>query len=347
MIHMLITAPSQIAQRQIDYFLQKNILIAGEIEDEFSQELLNYAASVHVFTAHYGVFKQLKKHQNIPCHFGDTYTENNNCNMLLLYWPKAKAEARYLLAMLLPLLKEHAEVVVVGENRSGVKSIESLFEPYGIIKKYDSARRCSFYWGQITKSLAPFEQKTWYKNYNLSVADTAFTIKALPGVFSQNALDKGTELLLKHLPKDIDTQKTIKVLDIGCGAGVIGAFLAKKYPHWQIDMIDINAFALKSSKETLAINQLTANVYASDAFSDTANDYDLIVTNPPFHSGLETHYKTTENLLALTANHQKNNAQLLVVANHFLKYQPIIDTHYSQCFIIAQNRQFVVYHAYK
>lgn len=48
--------------------------------------------------------------------------------MILLYWPKAKAEAEFLLAMLLAKLGPQTEIVVVGENRSGVKSIEKMFK---------------------------------------------------------------------------------------------------------------------------------------------------------------------------------------------------------------------------
>ena len=49
-------------------------------------------------------------------------------------------------------LGKDTEIVVVGENRSGVKSIEKMFKPYGNVVKYDSARRCSFYWGQCRAS---------------------------------------------------------------------------------------------------------------------------------------------------------------------------------------------------
>lgn len=118
------TAPSEIALRQLDYFADKHVLVAGEVEDRFPIELRQYCASVSVFTTHYGYYSQLKAYPEITRYFGEQLTADLNADLILLYWPKAKQEAEYLLAMLLAKLGTGTEIVVVGENRSGVKSIE-------------------------------------------------------------------------------------------------------------------------------------------------------------------------------------------------------------------------------
>ncbi len=112
--------------------------------------------------------------------------------MVLLYWPKAKAEAEFLLSMLMAALGQSTEIVVVGENRSGVKSIEKMFASYGRVTKFDSARRCSFYWGQCDNTPAPFTLEDWFKSYPLNVGEQSLTIRSLPGVFSHGELDAGT-----------------------------------------------------------------------------------------------------------------------------------------------------------
>ena len=48
------TAPSQIAERQLEYFAGKRVLIAGEAEDLFPLELAKHCESVEIFTTHYG-----------------------------------------------------------------------------------------------------------------------------------------------------------------------------------------------------------------------------------------------------------------------------------------------------
>ncbi|UUM30169.1 16S rRNA (guanine(1207)-N(2))-methyltransferase RsmC [Vibrio japonicus] len=335
-------APSQIAERQLAYFEGKHVLVAGESEDLFPVELVKHCASVTVFTTNYGYYRQLQPYQQVKSVFGAEFTEDTQADMVLLYWPKAKAEAEYLLAMLMAKLGADTEIVVVGENRSGVKSIEKMFKPYGPITKFDSARRCSFYWGQCQNPPQSFDMNQWFKSYAVNYKDCSLTIKSLPGVFSHGQFDTGSELLLDTLPP-----LSGKVLDFGCGAGVIGSVMAMLNPSIELEMCDISALAIESSKKTLEANNLKGNVFASDVYSDTSDDYQFIISNPPFHSGLDTSYNATETLLELAPNYQKPRGELLIVANSFLKYQPIIEKSFGNCETLNKTNKFAIYHAKK
>lgn len=335
-------APSQIAQRQLAYFEGKHVLVAGEAEDLFPVELVNHCESVTVFTTNYGYYRQLQPYDQITSVFGAEFTGDTQADLVLLYWPKAKAEAEYLLAMLMAKLGEDTEIVVVGENRSGVKSIEKMFKPYGPITKFDSARRCSFYWGKCLNQPQPFDMQQWFKSYQVNYHNHQLTIKSLPGVFSHGQFDIGSQLLLDTLPV-----LSGKVLDFGCGAGVIGSVMAILNPSIELEMCDISALAVESSKETLAANGLKGNVFASDVYSDTSNDYKFIISNPPFHAGLDTSYSATETLLAQAPNYQNAHGELLIVANSFLKYQPIIEKAFGNCETLNKTNKFAIYHAQK
>lgn len=335
-------APSQIAQRQLAYFEGKHVLVAGEAEDLFPVELVNHCESVTVFTTNYGYYRQLQPYDQITSVFGAEFTGDTQADLVLLYWPKAKAEAEYLLAMLMAKLGEDTEIVVVGENRSGVKSIEKMFKPYGPITKFDSARRCSFYWGKCLNQPQPFDMQQWFKSYQVNYHNHQLTIKSLPGVFSHGQFDIGSQLLLDTLP-----ELSGKVLDFGCGAGVIGSVMAILNPSIELEMCDISALAVESSKETLAANGLKGNVFASDVYSDTSNDYKFIISNPPFHAGLDTSYSATETLLAQAPNYQNAHGELLIVANSFLKYQPIIEKAFGNCETLNKTNKFAIYHAQK
>ena len=335
-------APSQIAQRQLAYFEGKHVLVAGEAEDLFPVELVNHCESVTVFTTNYGYYRQLQPYDQITSVFGAEFTGDTQADLVLLYWPKAKAEAEYLLAMLMAKLGEDTEIVVVGENRSGVKSIEKMFKPFGPITKFDSARRCSFYWGKCLNQPQPFDMQQWFKNYQVNYHNHQLTIKSLPGVFSHGQFDIGSKLLLDTLPV-----LSGKVLDFGCGAGVIGSVMAILNPSIELEMCDISALAVESSKETLAANGLKGNVFASDVYSDTSNDYKFIISNPPFHAGLDTSYSATETLLAQAPNYQNTHGELLIVANSFLKYQPIIEKAFGNCETLNKTNKFAIYHAQK
>ncbi|ROV60928.1 16S rRNA (guanine(1207)-N(2))-methyltransferase RsmC [Vibrio ponticus] len=333
-------APSQIAERQLAYFSGKHVLVAGEAEDLFPIELAKHCESVTVFTTHYGYFRQLQAYSNITAVFGAEFDHDTNADMVLLYWPKAKAEADYLLAMLMAKLGKDTEIVVVGENRSGVKSIEKMFKPYGIINKFDSARRCSFYWGQCTQEAKPFNLQEWFKTYSVNYQEHTLTIKSLPGVFSHGEFDIGSKLLLDTLP-------TLqgKVLDFGCGAGVIGSVMATLNSNIELEMCDISALAIESSKATLAANNLQGKVFASDVYSDCSDDYQFIVSNPPFHSGLDTSYSATETLLKDAPKQLNSSGELLIVANSFLQYPPIIELAFGKCETLNKTNKFAIYTA--
>lgn len=336
------TAPSQIAERQLDYFADKHVLVAGEAEDQFPQQLIQHSASVGIFTTDYRYARQWKASDDIQCYFSEELPDGVQADLVLLYWPKSKKEAAYLLAMLMSKLGVGTEIVVVGENRSGIKSIEKMFQEYGSVQKYDSARRCSFYWGQCESVPTQFNINDWFKSYSVEYQDKTITVCSLPGVFSHGELDIGSRLLIDALPK-----LKGRVLDFGCGAGVIGTVILTLNPDIELELCDISALAIRSSQETLAANNLTATVFASDIYSDITSEYQYIVTNPPFHSGLETSYDTTETLLAKAPAALVKRGELYVVANSFLKYSPIIEKSFGACQTLSKTKKFVIHHGLK
>ena len=228
------------------------------------------------------------------------------------------------------------EILIVGENRSGVRSAENRLADFGDIHKIDSARRCSLYHFQL-KNPPHFELNSFWKSYQSpQLADV--TVYALPGVFSAAELDGGTALLLSTL-KNVSGD----VLDIGCGAGVIGCYIQKHYPKTKLVMTDIHAMALESAQRTLRENQLQGTVLASDVFSHVEGKFDLIISNPPFHDGIDTAYTAVNELIKQAKWHLKSGGELRIVANAFLPYADWLDQHFGGHEVLAKNNKFKVY----
>lgn len=333
---MSLSPASQVVERQIDYFKDQNLLIAGELLEDIPRALISAARSIQLFTTNYQQYLSYKDTPNIRAYFSEILPEEVSADMLLLYWPKAKQEADYLLNMLLNRLGAGTEVCVVGENRSGVKSAEKLFTPFGKLTKFDSARRCSFYFGRCDAH-GHFDINDWYKTYPVELKDKKLTIYSLPGVFSHGELDTGTELLLNTLPR-----LKGKVVDVGCGAGIIGSFIKMQYPEIRLEMVDISALAIASSKKTLEENGLDAEVHASDVYSDLGNNYKFIISNPPFHAGRDTFYGASENLIREAPRHLGRNGQLIIVANSFLAYPPVFEETFGVCQELDKTSKFKI-----
>ncbi|MGL5291932.1 MAG: 16S rRNA (guanine(1207)-N(2))-methyltransferase RsmC [Vibrionaceae bacterium] len=331
---------SQIIERQLAFFSDKKVLVAGELNDTFAEELAKTAAGVSVFCTNFIYAQQMQARSTVAVHFGEQFVSDEEFDLLLLYWPKTKVLAQYLLAMLLPKLKANGEVVIVGENRSGINSAPKMFAPFGKLAKRDAARHCSFYWGECDNTPPPFVFEDWFSQYPLKFGEYALLVRALPGVFSQKELDSATHLLLENLP---DMQGS--ALDFGCGAGVIGCAILQRFKDCRVDMVDIDALAIASAKETLRVNQLTSNVFCSNVYSHVAGKYNHIVSNPPFHAGLKTSYVASEQFLQQVGSHLLPNGTLTIVANNFLRYAPFIDAALNDCQVIAKSSKFSVYQA--
>lgn len=112
--------------------------------------------------------------------------------------------------------------------------------------------------------------------------NNVFSIYSDNGVFSKDRFDYGTRVLLNSI--DID-KLSGNVLDLGCGLGVVGIILGTFNKCINIDMVDINERAIDLAKNNLVLNNVKANVFVSDIYSNIDNKYDFIITNPPIRAG--------------------------------------------------------------
>ncbi len=341
----MISVESQVLERHLALFQDKSVLFAGGINDLFPQQIQSQAKEINIWSCYFDYVKQFNsKNNKSAVLFSADLTEadfNPQADLIVFYWLKNKQEVQFQLAQLLAQSKENQEILIIGENRAGVRSVEKILAPYGEIAKIDSARRCGLYHFTLKKqqnSAPHFSSENYWKTFNHQLLED-LTIHALAGVFSQQALDTGTELLLST----IDNHILGDVLDLGCGAGVIGSLIKKRNPKANVLMTDIHACALKSAEKTLAENQLKGEVRASDVFSDISEKFDLIISNPPFHDGIDTAYRAVSELISQAKWHLKSGGELRIVANSFLPYPDLLDQHFGSHQVLAKTGKFKVY----
>ena len=188
----------------------------------------------------------------------------------------------------------------------------------------------------------PFIYEDWYKCYQIEFNQIKLDIYSLPGVFSHGALDMGTRLLLENIAKP-----KAKILDFGCGAGLIGAYLAKSNDNVTITGLDVSALAIASTLKTYEANEIEGHALISDGLSEVKAAYNQVYSNPPFHSGVKTNYAITEQFINTVKQYIYPHGSLTLVANSFLKYQPLLENQFGRYDTVARNRRFNVYHASK
>lgn len=284
-----------------------------------------------------------KYETKIASSFDSEYHSEIKHDLVIINFPKSKDELAFTFAMIAPYLLNDAKIILVGEKNSGVQSSPKLTQHFlSHCHKVDAARHCIVFAGIVNteRLIERFNIDAWFKNYHVNVGEIEVKIASLPGVFSQKKLDIGTALLLDTLPKTMQG----KVLDFGCGAGVISCFIGKKFPNTQLSLLDVSALAITSAKKTLLLNNLTGEVFASNSLSNVTDRYQHIVSNPPFHQGTKTNYQASEDFLKGIKHHIRPRGDITIVANSFLQYLPIMKEYIGITKQLNNKQGFSIYH---
>lgn len=332
----MLSAPSQVLLRNTEHLEQGHWLLVNPADNQIFTEL----SDCHV-TGFHQYFDQYQACLNTqaPQLFAAICKLDEELDGAVIYLSKAKQHNQMLLANIAPLLKPGGQLLLVGENKAGIKSAGKLLEQFGQPNKLDSARHCTLFAVQIEKPAEPFDISKWQRKLDLTVDDIQFSIVTLPGVFSAEHLDPATELLLNN----IESVPSGQLLDFACGAGPIGCYLGLKNTNSCITMCDVNALALYCAEQSAGLNDIDAKVIASNGLAELTGKFQAIYTNPPFHTGIKTDYKITQHFIHDAKGYLQRNGSLTLVANRFLAYPDLLQAKFEHFQVAAQSSKFNLY----
>lgn len=177
--------------------------------------------------------------------------------------------------------------------------------------------------------------KSQINKIEVKINNLPFSFYTDNGVFSKKGLDFGTRTLLESID-NINGD----VLDLGCGYGSIGIYLAKTY-NVNVDMIDVNRRSLELAIKNASLNGVNVNIFESDGYSNIDKKYDYIITNPPIRVGKKILYS----LLFEAKNYLKENGLMYLVINKDQGakslYKDLLKEY--EVNIITKNKGFLVY----
>jgi 16S rRNA (guanine1207-N2)-methyltransferase len=181
------------------------------------------------------------------------------------------------------------------------------------------------------------------KTFDLTLAGKRLTFRSQAGVFSQDGPDPGSVLLLETVLPRVKPHQT--VLDLGCGVGLLGLSVAPLLSRGEVWLVDSDIRAVRLAEENRALNGIeNAHVVLSDVTLDLpAIKYDLVLTNPPTHSGKDVLGTFVEEAYHVL----RPGGWLYLVVNRLLSVRDMMEAAFGAAEQAARRKGFAVLRAQK
>ncbi|GGX21474.1 ribosomal RNA large subunit methyltransferase G [Streptomyces chartreusis] len=167
------------------------------------------------------------------------------------------------------------------------------------------------------------------------------------GVFCADRLDIGTRFFLGHLP---DGKGAQRVVDLGCGNGIVGTAVGLANPEAEVLFVDESFQAVASAEATYRANGVPghAEFRVGDGMAGVpSGTVDLVLNNPPFHSHQATTDATAWRMFTGAKRALRPGGELWVIGNRHLGYHVKLRRLFGNSELVAGDPKFVVLRAVK
>lgn len=264
--------------------------------------------------------------------------------------PKGRQLLRRWLVETHQALKPSGQLFLAGANDEGIQSAakdaKALFGQGEVLRYRDRNRAVRFVRDGDRRTALDWAEEpgispgTW-REFEVAARGETYRIRSLPGVFSYDRLDEGSELLLSAMKVPTGA----RVLDVGCGYGILG-MAAARVGAGSVEMTDVNLLAVAAAGENITLNGLTnVTVYPGDALGEVQGRFHLILSNPPFHAGKSVDYQIAEAFISQSRRYLERGGELLIVCNKFIGYDIPMRQFFGHAEVAAENTKFHVLRA--
>ncbi|GAA4059977.1 methyltransferase [Streptomyces shaanxiensis] len=277
-------------------------------------------------------------------------TPPERIDVLLVRVPKSLALLEDQLLRLAPAVHEDTVVVGTGMVKEIHTSTLQLFERIlGPTRTSLAEKKARLIF--CTPEPSPARPANpWPYTYDLPDgigAVSGRTVVNHAGVFCADRLDIGTRFFLGHLP---DSKGAQRVVDLGCGNGVVGTAVALANPEAEVLFVDESFQAVASAEATHRANEVPghAEFRVGDGLAGVpAGSVDLVLNNPPFHSHQATTDTTAWRMFTGARRALRPGGELWVIGNRHLGYHVKLRKLFGNSQLVASDPKFVVLRAVK
>ena len=166
------------------------------------------------------------------------------------------------------------------------------------------------------------------------VNDVTLRYKTHEDLFSPTKPDRGTLAMLSV----INVKAEGKVLDLGCGYGLVGIYLAKVIGCQNVVMSDIDPMAIEIAQRNARLNEVDVRVLQSDGFDNLEErDFDLVLSNPPYH----TDFSVPKRFIEGAFHHLALGGRLAIVTKRRKWYENKMRAVFGGIFVTEKDGYFI------
>ena len=261
---------------------------------------------------------------------------------VLLKIPKTLALLEHQLYALRPLLHHDTHIVAAGMSRHIHKSTLELFESIlGPTTTTRARKKSRLILVERDHSINEGHSK-FPDSYEVEVG-RSYRIVNHAALFSRDRLDRGSQLLIEHMPVG---EQYRRIVDLGCGNGVLGIIAASLNPTANLLFCDESHMAIASASENFhhAFAQMRKVEFrVDDCLRGVAADSrDLVLINPPFHQQHNLGDAIAWKMFKDAQRVLVAGGELRLVGNRHLAYHAKLKKLFGNCETIAATTKFVI-----
>ncbi|HBR69105.1 MAG TPA: hypothetical protein DEA55_07005 [Rhodospirillaceae bacterium] len=245
--------------------------------------------------------------------------------------PKSKQETQYLLARGMKLLRPGGMIICAAANDAGGRQLAGFFEALGLKDiGQESKYKGRVVWGQVPQNPDEGKIAEWITAGSpQSILGGRFV--SVPGLFAWDKIDKGSEILTRHMPENLKGAGA----DFCCGYGYLASHLLQHNPAIErLVCIDADARAVAVCKENLAqiIHPAKKEFLWADLTKPLSGigGFDWIVMNPPFHEGKAGDVSIGQACIQTAAKTLRPGGKLWMVSNAMLAYETVLKSTFKR-----------------